>query len=71
MATHKTTIINDRGETVEANAPIIVSASRSTDIPAFYCDWFFERLRKGCPGGQPALCGRRILPTYVIAKRLA
>lgn len=47
MATHKTTIINDRGETVEANAPIIVSASRSTDIPAFYCDWFFERLRKG------------------------
>lgn len=47
MATHKTTIINDRGETVEANAPIIVSASRSTDIPAFYCDWFFERLRRG------------------------
>lgn len=47
MATHKINIINDRGETVEANAPIIVSASRSTDIPAFYCDWFFERLRKG------------------------
>lgn len=21
--------------------PIIVSASRSTDIPAFYADWFF------------------------------
>lgn len=47
MATHKTNIINDRGEAVEANAPIIVSASRSTDIPAFYCDWFFERLRRG------------------------
>lgn len=47
MASHKTTIINERGETIEASAPIIVSASRSTDIPAFYCDWFFDRLRKG------------------------
>jgi hypothetical protein len=32
---------------VEAIAPLIVSASRSTDIPAFYGDWFMERLRKG------------------------
>jgi len=32
---------------VEAVAPIIISASRSTDIPAFYSDWFFERLKKG------------------------
>jgi len=47
MVSHKTTIINERGETIEASAPIIVSASRSTDIPAFYCDWFFDRLRKG------------------------
>jgi hypothetical protein len=28
-------------------APLIVSASRSTDIPAFYADWFFHRLQKG------------------------
>ena len=28
-------------------APLIVSASRSTDIPAFYADWFFHRLEKG------------------------
>ena len=27
--------------------PVIVSASRSTDIPAFYADWFLERLRAG------------------------
>lgn len=32
---------------VDAQAPIIVSASRSTDIPAFYADWFFNRLEKG------------------------
>lgn len=30
-----------------AQAPVVVSASRSTDIPAFYCDWFFHRLRVG------------------------
>ena len=33
--------------TIEAIAPIIISASRSTDIPAFYGDWFMERLRAG------------------------
>lgn len=35
------------GETVEASAPIIISASRSTDIPAFYAQWFINRLRAG------------------------
>lgn len=35
------------GDVVEAQAPIIVSASRSTDIPAFYTDWFIERLKAG------------------------
>jgi hypothetical protein len=28
-------------------APIIISASRATDIPAFYPDWFMRRLRRG------------------------
>ncbi len=28
-------------------APIIISASRSTDIPAFYPKWFVERLKQG------------------------
>lgn len=43
----KITIITDDGINVEASAPIIVSASRATDIPAFYADWFQERLQKG------------------------
>lgn len=30
-----------------AVAPVIISASRSTDIPAFYAKWFFNRLAKG------------------------
>lgn len=40
-------ILNDSGEVVKAKSPVIVSASRSTDIPAFYADWFFYRLEKG------------------------
>lgn len=35
------------GSVVQAQAPMIVSASRSTDIPAFYSDWFIERLEAG------------------------
>ena len=35
------------GRIVSMQAPVIVSASRSTDIPAFYADWFFHRLDKG------------------------
>ena len=38
--------LND-GSFVEAQAPLIVSASRATDIPAFYSRWFFNRLRAG------------------------
>lgn len=41
------TLVTDAGETVMAQAPVIVSASRATDLPAFYADWFMERLRRG------------------------
>jgi DNA repair photolyase len=37
----------DDGQIVDAQAPVIVSASRSTDIPAFYGDWFVNRWEKG------------------------
>ena len=47
MPTDKILITNDAGEQVEATAPVIISASRSTDIPAFYAKWFFNRLAKG------------------------
>ena len=32
---------------ISALHPVILSASRSTDIPAFYADWFVKRLREG------------------------
>lgn len=47
MPIDKVLILNDAGEQVEATAPVIISASRSTDIPAFYAKWFFNRLAKG------------------------
>lgn len=45
--TDRVIISSDSGEKVEAIAPVIISASRSTDIPAFYAKWFFNRLAKG------------------------
>ena len=47
MATWKHTDLTIDGRLVKAQAPIIVSASISTDIPAFYADWFFKRLEIG------------------------
>jgi Domain of unknown function (DUF1848) len=43
----KVAIRTAQGEAVEAVAPVIVSASRRTDIPAFYAEWLVERLRAG------------------------
>ncbi len=40
-------ITRDNGETKTAIAPLIISASRSTDIPAFHSDWLINRLKKG------------------------
>lgn len=47
MMKHQTiSICDDNGMQVLAQAPLIISASRATDIPAFYADWFFRRLDK-------------------------
>ena len=47
MQIGKVKIKNESGNWVEAISPVIISASRSTDIPAFYAKWFFSRLKKG------------------------
>ncbi|WP_295729013.1 DUF1848 domain-containing protein [uncultured Muribaculum sp.] len=62
MLSEKIKIMTERGDEVEASAPVVISASRSTDIPAFYAEWFFDRLSKGyCLWYNPF--NRR--PTYV------
>lgn len=59
-------IINDAGQQVVAQAPVIISASRSTDIPTFYSDWFFERWKKGYLSWKNPFNG---VPLYVSFKK--
>lgn len=47
MQWKRTTVTRKNGETVAAKAPIIISASRATDIPAFFTDWLIRRLKAG------------------------
>ena len=42
----KSKLILETRKIVDAQEPIIISASRSTDIPAFYSDWFIKRLKQ-------------------------
>lgn len=44
---HPENLPRENGEIVPMQTPEIVSASRSTDIPAFYANWFFHRLKVG------------------------
>ncbi|MDR2917062.1 MAG: DUF1848 domain-containing protein [Tannerella sp.] len=47
MSWNKIQIQQSNGEFVDAQAPEIISVSRSTDIPAFYSDWFMDRQKEG------------------------
>ena len=40
-------LLTDSREIKTAIAPLIISASRSTDIPAFHSEWLINRLKKG------------------------
>jgi DNA repair photolyase len=40
-------LITDSGEIKSAIAPVIISASRSTDIAAFHTEWLINRLKSG------------------------
>ena len=64
MAWKKATIQLDNGAWADAQVPEIVSASRSTDIPAFYADWFFLRLEKGYSAWTNPFNGKKIYVSY-------
>ncbi|MDO5394876.1 MAG: DUF1848 domain-containing protein [Bacteroidales bacterium] len=59
-----TTIITCDGLQVQAQGPVIVSASRATDIPAFYAPWFFDRLHKGYVRWRNPFSGRDIYVSF-------
>ncbi len=54
----------DNKDMAKAIFPIVVSASRSTDIPAFYADWFFERLKKGYSAWTNPFNGKKSYVAY-------
>ncbi len=47
MKQQKVRILTRDSAEVEAFAPAVLSVSRATDIPAFYSEWFFNRLEEG------------------------
>lgn len=61
----KIKITKQDGEVVDAQAPIIISASRATDIPAFYADWLVERMKAGYVKWKNPFNG---VPLYVTFK---
>lgn len=64
MAWRKSKILREDGSYVDAQAPEIISASRSTDIPAFYAQWFFDRLKKGYSAWTNPFNGVRSFVSY-------
>jgi len=47
MGWEKVSIKIQDESTVDGPSPVIISASRSTDIPAFYSDWLVDRIKAG------------------------
>lgn len=64
MPTSKPTITLEDGTTAVCQEPVVVSASRSTDIPAFYSDWFFHRLKVGYSVWTNPFNGARMYISY-------
>ena len=54
----------ENGERIWMQVPEIVSASRSTDIPAFYADWFFRRQMVGYSAWTNPFNGVRSFVSY-------
>ena len=64
----KATLRRENGERVDMQTPHIVSASRSTDIPAFYADWFFHRLGVGYSAWTNPFNGVRSYVSYKLTR---
>lgn len=65
MAIEKINICTDSGKIVEATAPVIISASRSTDIPAFYAKWFLTAWQKAIALGTIHSISKRCISLSV------
>jgi DNA repair photolyase len=61
-------IRTDDGGNADAIAPLIISASRSTDIPAFYGDWFASRLAEGYVRWKSPFGGKPMVVSFEKAR---
>jgi len=53
------------GSSVKATYPVVVSASRATDIPAFFADWFSKRLTAGyCAWVNPFNANQKLYVSF-------
>lgn len=68
MKNEKIKLTLDDCNIVDAQAQLIVSASRATDIPAFYSNWFFNRLSKGYVRWRNPYNGRDSYVSYTNTK---
>jgi hypothetical protein len=64
-------IADDSGVTRDAIVPVIISASRSTDIPAFYGEWFMNRLFRGYAVWVNPWNGKRIYVSFARTRVIA
>lgn len=64
MPKEKQYILRENGEMVPAQFPVIVSASRSTDIPGFYSEWFLHRLKVGYSAWTNPFDGKKYYVSY-------
>jgi hypothetical protein len=69
MAQKEETMVRlDNGMMAKATFPVVVSASRSTDIPAFYAEWLFHRLNVGYSAWTNPFNGIRSYVSYANTK---
>jgi len=66
MAWDRIKITKINGDIVDVQAPVIISASRSTDIPAFYSEWLIQRIKEGYVKWKNPFNG---VPLYVSFKK--
>lgn len=66
MNWEKIEIVTQNNVKTHAQAPVIVSASRATDIPAFYSEWFINRVKQGYLKWKNPFNG---VPLYVSFKK--
>jgi hypothetical protein len=64
----KIAITADSGEEKSGIAPTIISASRSTDIPAFYAPWFMRRLAAGYVRWMNPWSGKPVYVSFANAR---